>query len=82
MVDSVATGMETVLDQESISQENIMSTHKLGDEWTMWAHLPHDTDWSVSSYKRIQDFNSVEQTITLTETLPHKWSELYVICNA
>lgn len=72
MVDSVATEMETVLNLDSTSQDINMSTHQLGEEWTMWAHLPHDTDWSVSSYKRIQDFNSVEQAITLTETLPHK----------
>ena len=73
MVDSVATNMETVLNQDTtMTQDNTISTHTLGDEWTMWAHLPHDTDWSVSSYKRIQDFNSVEQSIALTETLPHK----------
>jgi hypothetical protein len=73
MVDSVATDMETVLNLDtSRAQNNTVSTHILGDEWTMWAHLPHDTDWSVSSYKRIHDFNSVEQSIALTETLPHK----------
>ena len=72
MVDSVATHKETAFKVDTMTQEQTTNTHILDDEWTMWAHLPHDTDWSVSSYKRIQDFNSVEQAITLTETLPHQ----------
>jgi len=46
--------------------------HCLYDKWTIWAHLPHDTDWSLKSYKKIFDFDTVEQTITLMETLPDK----------
>jgi hypothetical protein len=44
--------------------------HKLANKWTMWAHLPHDTDWSISSYKNIYTMGTVEETIALTETLP------------
>jgi hypothetical protein len=44
--------------------------HKLSDKWTLWAHLPHDTDWSINSYKPIYTFGTVEQTIAVTETLP------------
>jgi len=25
--------------------------HNLSDKWTLWAHLPHDTDWRLESYK-------------------------------
>ncbi len=46
--------------------------HKLHDEWTLWAHLPHDTDWSVKSYNRILNFNSAEAAIALCETIPEK----------
>ena len=46
--------------------------HTLSGEWTLWAHLPHDIDWSLSSYKKILDFNTVEHAVALTETLPHK----------
>ena len=46
------------------------SIHKLTDTWTLWAHLPHNTDWSISSYKQIHTFNTVESAIALTETLP------------
>ena len=38
--------------------------------WKLWAHLPHDTDWSVNSYKDIFVFSTVENTIAITETLP------------
>lgn len=44
--------------------------HKLSDKWTLWAHLPHDTDWSIGSYKPIYTTGSVEETIAVTETLP------------
>jgi len=44
--------------------------HDLSDAWILWAHLPHDTDWSLKSYMKIYEFNTVEQAITITETLP------------
>ena len=46
--------------------------HKLSDKWTLWAHLPHDTNWSASSYKKIYEFNTAEQAIALIEMLPPK----------
>ena len=42
----------------------------LHDSWTMWAHLPHDTDWSVKSYQEIMTFNTVEETASLIKALP------------
>jgi hypothetical protein len=44
--------------------------HKLSDTWTLWAHLPHDIDWSISSYKKIYNTSTVEETIAVMETLP------------
>ena len=44
--------------------------NKLSDKWTLWAHLPHDTDWSIKSYKHIYTVSNVEETIAITETLP------------
>ena len=46
------------------------SYHDLNCEWTYWAHLPHDTDWSLKSYKKISDVKSVEKMITLSNTIP------------
>ena len=60
-------------DTESTNIKNIFNNkHVLLDHWTLWAHLPHDTDWSVASYKKIFTFNSMEEAIALCETLPDK----------
>ena len=44
--------------------------HSLSCRWTLWAHLPHDTDWSVNSYINLFTVSTVEETIALVETLP------------
>lgn len=44
--------------------------HKLNSKWNLWGHLPHDQDWSLSSYKHIYKFTTIEETIAITETLP------------
>ena len=46
--------------------------HKLNNNWTLWAHLPHDTDWTMASYKIIYTFDSIEEAIALCETIPEK----------
>lgn len=44
--------------------------NKLSDKWTLWAHLPHDIDWSMKSYNKIYTVSTVEEAIAITETLP------------
>ena len=51
---------------------NLDLANKLNDNWILWAHLPHDTDWSVKSYKKIMKITYIEEAITLYETLPEK----------
>ncbi len=46
--------------------------HALSGGWTLWGHLPHDTDWSLKSYIKLYDFNTVEQAVSVTEMLPPK----------
>ena len=46
--------------------------HKLYDKWTLWAHLPHDTEWTFNSYIRILSFDSAEAIIMLLETIPEE----------
>ena len=41
-------------------------------KWTLWAHLPHDIDWTLSSYKKILEISSIEEIVILMETLPSK----------
>lgn len=60
------------MEENTSHTENTEIVHTLNDTWTVWAHLPHDTDWSIKSYKKIQNVNSVQEVISLTETLPHK----------
>tara|TARA_B100001142_G_scaffold228561_1_gene226659 strand:+ start:476 stop:988 length:513 start_codon:yes stop_codon:yes gene_type:complete len=51
---------------------NSLSVNKLWDKWVLWTHLPHDTSWSLDSYKSVMSFDTVESAITLTEYLPDK----------
>jgi hypothetical protein len=37
--------------------------HKLQYKWTLWAHLPQDSDWTKNSYKPIFTFTNVEELI-------------------
>lgn len=57
----------TTMEQATSSMETY---HGLSDNWTLWAHLPHNTDWSITSYIPISTFTTVEETIAVTETLP------------
>jgi len=57
--------------EETVTSKKV-SCHDLHDKWTLWAHLPHDTDWTVKSYKKIMTFSTVEEAITLYETIPDK----------
>ena len=57
-----------VISETTMATDN--SYHMLANKWTMWAHLPHDIDWSIHSYKKIYTMNTVEDTIALMETIP------------
>lgn len=58
--------------ESSVSTCVTSTYNKLYDNWTLWGHLPHDIDWTLKSYKQIATLETVEQTITLYETLPEK----------
>ena len=40
-------------------------SNKLNNNWTLWIHLPHDTNWTIESYKKICSFSYLEQAISL-----------------
>ena len=46
--------------------------HHLSDKWVLWAHLPHDTDWSLKSYIKIMELSTMEEIISLTNAIPEK----------
>jgi hypothetical protein len=49
---------------------SIYLNHPTINKWTLWAHLPHDIDWTINSYKNIITISSIEEMITITETIP------------
>jgi hypothetical protein len=65
-MDRIANSPINIIADEDIGSE----FHNLNDEWKLWAHLPHDTDWSINSYKHVFTFRTVEDTIAITESLP------------
>jgi translation initiation factor 4E len=55
------------------SPSNSNSTeYKLYDKWTLWAHLPHNTNWAFESYIKIFTFDNAHSAITLFETIPEE----------
>jgi hypothetical protein len=57
---------QTSLMEESTSED----VHPLYDNWTLWAHLPHDTDWTLKSYRKIARISSAEEAIALVNSVP------------
>jgi hypothetical protein len=58
------------MEHEKEKELSVPTLHPLSDKWAMWAHLPHDTDWAINSYKKIITMDSVETAIATTETIP------------
>ena len=54
---------------ESSQTDCSSSVNKLSDKWVLWAHLPHNTDWSLRSYTNICEIDTVEEVISLNRTL-------------
>jgi len=46
--------------------------HPLSEAWTLWAHLPHNSDWSLESYVKIMTVTHVEELIALIHALQDK----------
>lgn len=55
---------------KALQQSSVDTMHKLSNKWTIYAHLPHDTDWTLESYKTLFTTDKMEEFITLTESLP------------
>jgi hypothetical protein len=55
--------------------QEVVKNYNLNKEWCLWAHKPHNTDWSEKSYIGIMNVDNVKDTILLTESLPNKLIE-------
>ena len=71
----IASNCEQFSSSDSCANTSDDTFHTLNDMWTLWAHLPHDTDWSIKSYKQICTIKSVEQAIMVYENMPDKLVE-------
>ena len=47
-------------------------TYLLSDTWVLWAHLPHVTDWSLSSYIKIMEIKELNDILSLYKSIPDK----------
>lgn len=64
--------MATAVERDIEDQRQVTGCNRLENRWVLWAHFPHDTDWSVQSYKRVAVFDTVESVVAVTRTLPEK----------
>jgi len=69
-MDTTNTAMSSIASEEL--PETKVTLHPLYDKWVLWAHLPHDTDWSINSYKNIMNITSVEHMLSLYSVIPDK----------
>ena len=51
------------------SEEDMSIYHILDSEWNLFAHLPHDIDWSLKSYKLISKMRYVEESVQIFKLL-------------
>ena len=47
-------------------------SYLLSDTWVLWAHLPHVTDWSLSSYIKIMEIKELNDILSLYKSIPDK----------
>ncbi len=64
--------MDQTIIKEDHADKSEPEAHTLYDKWTLWAHLPHDTDWSFKSYKKIMTVETVEDMLALYSNLSEK----------
>jgi len=73
--DYTDSAMSATSNSNTSTNNNITNTNvinKLKGKWNLWAHLPHDPDWSLKGYKKIHQFKTIEETVAITESLPEQ----------
>jgi hypothetical protein len=73
IVKGVSSGAGSDVDSDSHTEvAPATKLHKLSDKWVLYAHLPHDTDWTIKSYIPILTVNTIEEAISLSEVIPEE----------
>lgn len=62
----------SVCNEQPSATQNKPIVHPLHDTWVLYAHLPHDTNWNIDSYKVITEIKLAEQLIALIDCLPEE----------
>ena len=57
--------------QEIESKENNVQTHPLQDKWIIWGHEINNSDWSIESYKKIYEFDTIEDYWKFFKNIHH-----------
>ena len=60
------------MESPMVEKSSTVSKHVLSDKWVLWAHLPHDTDWSLKSYIKIIDIHTLEDMVMIQSAIPEK----------
>ena len=68
----MAAEVATISPDSDTSGNDTSQFHALKTKWVFWAHLPHDTDWSIGSYKSIMVSEYVEEMLVIMNMLPDK----------
>lgn len=63
------------MESTQIMEDSSEVEHLLSDKWVLWAHLPHDTDWSLKSYINIMNIKNINQMISLYNSVPEKMTK-------
>lgn len=66
ILETLSTNMNIKQNNQNMEEPN---KHPLKRKWVLWAHLPHNTDWSIKSYQQIATFEWLEEAIAVTENL-------------
>jgi len=53
-------------------EETKSNCHICNNNWTLYSHLPHDTDWSLKSYQNITKIDCIEKLIAIFDVIPDK----------
>jgi hypothetical protein len=56
----------------TIMTNNNSIFHASETKWTIYSHLPHDTDWALKSYESICVIDCIEQLISVLDIIPDK----------
>lgn len=56
------------MEPSTIKENESVSVHPLNSTWVIWYHNPSDNNWEMSSYKKLYEFNTLEDFFLFQNT--------------